>query len=882
MAKDQKSPGGLLVGETDKNGGPGIKVVAPEGNITMGGGEIIINEKSSKKYCEVLSKINSEDGNGVAIPCNIQKSANTTDSKMEVGDVIKKENGGSINGYTSVEVQNAGWRKMKEKLGERKARKYFDQANRLMNPNEHAIVEYRTNAIVAKEGGKYMWYPLIGMDYKNWWLGEKMDISDQFSNGGSVESKIPSESNEDKLDRLKKDLIRLQVSGNGNSHLAKVIKSKIVSLKKQLGISMEVGGKTGKGKFYKEVIDEDGTKWEAYSTSSSGKTNFDIYRNGEKQEYGAYKTTDIDPTIDQMRESEKRLQEFRNEGKSGLSEMERGGDVPKKVIRRNLPINKEYNLIDSFYTGGILENPMSCDNCNKPIANVAVIEDEDGKKFHVGMDCAETLASIKHSMQFNQAAHDFSEAAAIRTKVRNAMKKNPNARLSVENNYLGTISMSVSGVFSGTYPKEFFLKHLPDLAKHISNPEKNQFAPRLHDNYDFDFDFGYFKKEFVDGKMRMPRYDGPKTLNLDGYKAVISYGPKPFTNDKGETHYNDSYEVKVYKGSDLIGERDFYMYKDIPTKIIYIINEYEFNNFQPSSMAFGGITKGEKDVLMKAKDIWIDKKNEAEAELRKNISKEDRRKYNDLLDQANQHIALFEKRSMEKGGTIDEYDDMETKFPAINHTVKKVRNFLVEHKYPIISVSEPNFEQDGEIRMMDNLSVTVTLDDDFYVAYYDGKHLHFSIPTKNLHKLKVDIDKYYSPKDLLDYSPMAHGGKTQLEVGIEVEKEHKDLYERVKKMFEENGKKMPISENEFYKTIAKAHLREDKYYYDKLLKYVEGDKKENGGIMPRPNNWQVYYMDNNRQKKVIKENLFYHQAVKMSQEKNRKGLNADFEPMPKN
>ena len=105
---DKKFPGGLLVGETDKNGGKGIKIVAPEGNILVGGGETILvsdASKSNKKYefdgkettpCEIMSKINHDHG-GVKIPCDIAEPANTTDSKMEVGDVIKRaENGTKI------------------------------------------------------------------------------------------------------------------------------------------------------------------------------------------------------------------------------------------------------------------------------------------------------------------------------------------------------------------------------------------------------------------------------------------------------------------------------------------------------------------------------------------------------------------------------------------------------------------------------------------------------------------------------------------------------------------------------------------------------------------------------------------------------------------
>ena len=72
---------------------------------------------------------------------------------------------------------------------------------------------------------------------------------------------------------------------------------------------------------------------------------------------------------------------------------------------------------------------------------------------------------------------------------------------------------------------------------------------------------------------------------------------------------------------------------------------------------------------------------------------------------------------------------------------------------------------------------------------------------------------------------MSSGG--QLSKGIEVEKEHKDLYEKLKKKLAQKGIEMPISEKEFYADIALRHLNEEKDYYDLLLKYVE--KKALGG-----------------------------------------------------
>jgi hypothetical protein len=54
----------------------------------------------------------------------------------------------------------------------------------------------------------------------------------------------------------------------------------------------------------------------------------------------------------------------------------------------------------------------------------------------------------------------------------------------------------------------------------------------------------------------------------------------------------------------------------------------------------------------------------------------------------------------------------------------------------------------------------------------------------------------------------------QLKTGIKVESEHKDLYKMVKNC------KSPckITPTKFYATIAKAHLKEDKNYYNKLKK----------------------------------------------------------------
>lgn len=145
---------------------------------------------------------------------NGQRSKNMSEGSLFTARQMEYAHGGEVLGssrienFTPVEVINDGWRKMKEKMGERKAKKYFEQADRLMNPNQNEIVEYRTNGIVTREGGKYMFYPIGGTDYKNWWLLSKMDVSDQFptmAHGGGIDVQKIVDSNNARIDEMVKD-----------------------------------------------------------------------------------------------------------------------------------------------------------------------------------------------------------------------------------------------------------------------------------------------------------------------------------------------------------------------------------------------------------------------------------------------------------------------------------------------------------------------------------------------------------------------------------------------------------------------------------------------------------------------------------------------------
>lgn len=61
----------------------------------------------------------------------------------------------------------------------------------------------------------------------------------------------------------------------------------------------------------------------------------------------------------------------------------------------------------------------------------------------------------------------------------------------------------------------------------------------------------------------------------------------------------------------------------------------------------------------------------------------------------------------------------------------------------------------------------------------------------------------------------------ELEMGIEVEKEHLDIYKEIQDLLDANDIEMPWTEDEFAEKVADSHLEELKDYYTKLKK-MEG------------------------------------------------------------
>lgn len=232
----------------------------------------------------------------------------------------------------------------------------------------------------------------------------------------------------------------------------------------------------------------------------------------------------------------------------------------KRIIRRNLPINDKYVLIDSFYAG--MENGTCCDNCNKIIANIAVIKNNDNDVFHVGMDCAATLTQLTGLFA---AEMQFAEAKGIRAKVNKAKKDGK--QITFENTYFGEIKVSANEVGIVWLKREFMQKYLPDYFANISNPDKNTFEaiPEIAFN------------TFTSATTSEAReyYKTVRNYNYNGLTVSISLSTG--TKLDGTSNGSILFVMNVSKDGQPISNRSTYMVKDINHLITCSINEYLFN-----------------------------------------------------------------------------------------------------------------------------------------------------------------------------------------------------------------------------------------------------------------------------------------------------------------
>lgn len=133
----------------------------------------------------------------------------------------------------------------------------------------------------------------------------------------------------------------------------------------------------------------------------------------------------------------------------------------KKLIERKLPFNQIYVYLG--ITRGSIENCQftCCDNCGKLITNmVTVANNSTGKKYTIGTDCAETLASAKAlrnnvNTDFRMDIYAYNQTARFVTEL--------NAGAKLENNgmFCTLISRKDKHLTIPTYQlKEYFPQYL--------------------------------------------------------------------------------------------------------------------------------------------------------------------------------------------------------------------------------------------------------------------------------------------------------------------------------------------------------------------------------------------------------------------------------------
>ena len=107
--------------------------------------------------------------------------------------------------------------------------------------------------------------------------------------------------------------------------------------------------------------------------------------------------------------------------------------MEKKVIQRALPLDQTYKLLETFYSSLEDGGGHVCENCGRPISNIAKVFGEKYKTVnYIGMDCAETLTGINDDFLFSWVAKgDFQAAKSARQKILKLLKKAKESNLKV-------------------------------------------------------------------------------------------------------------------------------------------------------------------------------------------------------------------------------------------------------------------------------------------------------------------------------------------------------------------------------------------------------------------------------------------------------------------
>jgi len=234
--------------------------------------------------------------------------------------------------------------------------------------------------------------------------------------------------------------------------------------------------------------------------------------------------------------------------------MAKGGTIR----RYNLPLNDDYEIIDSYYTGGIENNATTCDNCGKLITNIAEIKNSKGQVFDVGLDCAETLSNLKGLYNVKM---DFQELKSIQAKIRKYEKENKkldykiysNGNFFIEHDHMTVVNKDID--FSKKYLKKYLEK--------VSNPEKIGFSYTDKEiNIPFEKSIAAHNKN-LDSKFK-----------VDGYDIHITI--KPYHNSVTKEISGHDFYLEVEKQGKNIYSKRVTMYNNLANDINYAIRNYEF------------------------------------------------------------------------------------------------------------------------------------------------------------------------------------------------------------------------------------------------------------------------------------------------------------------
>ena len=122
------------------------------------------------------------------------------------------------------------------------------------------------------------------------------------------------------------------------------------------------------------------------------------------------------------------------------------------------------------------------------------------------------------------------------------------------------------------------------MKEKITNPEKNDFHAPYEDSYDFGINLGeYFKQPTTSAEKKEEK------LRVDNYDIHIIDTRRESKKPTGESWYFHNIEIKIYvQSGDLLAERTTLMPHDITHRIIWALNEIEFEKFEGNGMKHGG------------------------------------------------------------------------------------------------------------------------------------------------------------------------------------------------------------------------------------------------------------------------------------------------------